>query len=104
MLYGSHNQEDFAHLWVAEDLTILTNWCRNNQLTVNINKTKVMLFGSRNMLNRGTRNDIFIGRTIELYEREGRLPAPSIISRHELPFFAVPPPVGRNNFNRGVSQ
>ena len=63
VLYASHTQEDFAHLWVAEDLRMLTKWCRNNQLTININKTKVMLFGSRNMLKRGTRNDIFINET-----------------------------------------
>ena len=63
VLYASHSQEVFAHLWVANDLRTLTKWCRNNQLTVNINKTKVMLFGSRNMLKRGTRKDIFINET-----------------------------------------
>ena len=45
------------------DLKLLTKWCRNNRLTVNINKTKVMLFGTKNMLKRGKRNYIFINET-----------------------------------------
>ena len=60
VLYACHKQEDFAHMWVTEDLRILSNWCCKNQLTININKTKVMLFGTRNMLKRGTRHDIYI--------------------------------------------
>ena len=60
VLYACHEQEDSAHLWVANDLKLLTDWCCNNQLTVNINKTKVMLFGTRNMLKKGKRNDTFI--------------------------------------------
>ena len=58
--YASHTQEDFAHLWVSEDLGVLLKWCINNKLTININKTKNMLFGIRNMLKRGVRNDISI--------------------------------------------
>ena len=63
VLEACHEQEEFAHLWVAEDLKLLTNCCGNNKLTININKTKVMLFGTRNMLKRGIRNDIFINNT-----------------------------------------
>ena len=63
VLYASHEDEDSAHLWVANDLNLLTNWCYNNQLTVNISKTKVMLFGTRNMLKRGKRKDTFINGT-----------------------------------------
>ena len=63
MLYATHDQEAFAHLWVAEDLKLLTTWCQKNKLTVNINKTKVMLFGTRNMLKRGIRCDTFINGT-----------------------------------------
>ena len=63
VLYATHDQEAFAHLWVAEDLKLLTTWCQKNKLTVNINKTKVMLFGTRNMLKRGIRCDTFINGT-----------------------------------------
>ena len=63
VLYASHTQEDFAHLWVSEDLGVLLKWCINNKLTININKTKNMLFGTRNMLKRGVRNDILINGT-----------------------------------------
>ena len=50
-------------MWVTEDFRILSNWCCKNQLTININKTKVMLFGTRNMLKRGTWHDIYIDGT-----------------------------------------
>ena len=63
VLYATHDQEAFADLWVAEDLKLLTTWCQKNKLTVNINKTKVMLFGTRNMLERGIRCDTFINGT-----------------------------------------
>ena len=63
VLYESHEHEDCAHLWVTNDLKLLTTWCHNNRLTININKTKVMLFGTRNMLKRGKRKDTSIDGT-----------------------------------------
>ena len=35
-------------------------WCNRNQLTINLSKTKLMLFGTRNMLKHGTKADICI--------------------------------------------
>ena len=60
VLYTCHDQEGFAHQWVVDDLGILIQWCCNNKLTINIKKTKVMLFGTKNMLKKGVRNDVYI--------------------------------------------
>ena len=60
VIYAKHKEEDVAHLWMSEDLNVLCNWCQRNQLTINQKKTKVMLFGTRNMLKRGIHQDTFI--------------------------------------------
>ena len=44
VLYASNNHEEVAHLWVSENLQLISKWCSANQLTINTNKTKVMLF------------------------------------------------------------
>ena len=63
VLYACHDLEGFAHQWVVEDIGLLMRWCCNNRLTININKTKVMLFGTKNMLKKGVRSDVLIEDT-----------------------------------------
>ena len=60
VIYASHEDEGVAHLWVSEDLKVLSNWCNKNQLTVNKEKTKMMLFGTRNMLKKGEKADTYM--------------------------------------------
>ena len=60
VIYACHEQEEVAHLWVSEDLNLLTKWCGKNQLTININKTKMMTLGTKNMLKKGVKRDTFI--------------------------------------------
>ena len=60
VIYACHKDESVAHLWMSEDLNVLCKWCQSNQLTINQKKTKIMLFGTRNMMRRGTQPDTFI--------------------------------------------
>ena len=50
VIFAKHKDERTAHLWVSSDLALLSRWCSRNQLTINLAKTKLMLFGTRNML------------------------------------------------------
>ena len=59
-IYACHEEEAVAHLWMSEDLRVLCTWCQRNQLTINQKKTKLMLFGTRNMVKRGIQHDTFI--------------------------------------------
>ena len=61
VLYMSDSSEATIHAGLQHDLHALTEWCNLNKLTINSKKTKVMLFGMRNMLKRAHCNDIFIG-------------------------------------------
>ena len=60
VIYACHKDESVAHLWMSEDLNVLCKWCQSHQLTINQKKTKIMLFGTRNMMRRGTQPDTFI--------------------------------------------
>ena len=57
VIFARHTNERTAHLWVSADLNLLYNWCRRNQLTINLSKTKLMLFGTKNMLKHGSKFD-----------------------------------------------
>ena len=63
VIYATHEDELFAHVWMSEDLNLLCNWCYKNQLTVNLKKTKVMLFGTRKMLKNGKKCDTLMSGT-----------------------------------------
>ena len=63
VIYANHKDETHAHLWVSEDLIALCEWCNKNQLTINQKKTKLMLFGTKNMLKQGKKPDTFIDDT-----------------------------------------
>ena len=58
VIFAKHEDEGMAHLWVSMDLFLLQKWCNRNQLTINLAKTKLMLFGTKNMLKRSRKQDI----------------------------------------------
>ena len=60
VIYAKHKDDIVAHLWMSEDLNVICEWCQRNQLTINQKKTKVMLFGTRNMLKKCSYHDTFI--------------------------------------------
>ena len=60
VIFARHADEQTAHLWVSADLKLLHSWCNKNQLTINLTKTKIMLFGTKNMLKNATKLDIEI--------------------------------------------
>ena len=63
VLYATHENEISAHLWMNEYLNVLCNWCHKNQLTINLKKTKLMLFGTRNMFKSAEKCDTFMDET-----------------------------------------
>ena len=60
VIYATHKDEQFAHLWMSEDLNVLCTWCNKNHLTINLKMTKLMLFGTRNMSKTGIKYDTFM--------------------------------------------
>ena len=50
VLYSTSSDEATAHMNVRQGMNFLYDWCNKNKLTVDINKTKLMLFGTRNVL------------------------------------------------------
>ena len=61
VLYSTNKDEKVAHSNVEHDLQLLSKWCNNNQLTVNIKKTKLMLFGTRGMLRGAQCHEMYLG-------------------------------------------
>ena len=61
VLYMSDPNEAVAHAGLQHDLHAFRAWCDINRLTINTKKTKVVLFGMRNMLKRASLHDICIG-------------------------------------------
>ena len=53
VIHSTHKDEYFAHSWVSEDLNVLCSCCKSNCLIINLKKTKLMLYGTRNMLKSG---------------------------------------------------
>ena len=52
VLYIAHTNPITAYNQVQSDLIRLAAWCEENQLTINVKKTKSMIFGTSNMLRR----------------------------------------------------
>ena len=48
--YASSDNPREAFKWVQAELNRLQGWCKKNQLTINISKTKGMLFGTKKMI------------------------------------------------------
>ena len=67
VIYATHEDELSAHLWMSEDLNVLCKWCHKNQLTINLKKTKVMIFGTRNMLKHSRKCDTIMNGSILQY-------------------------------------
>ena len=63
VIYAKHADERTAHLWVSADLELLHQCCNRNRLTINLNKTKLMLFGTRNMLKHSAKVDTILAGT-----------------------------------------
>ena len=50
VVYNSGDSIIQTGLLLQTSLNLLYDWCNTNKLTVNINKSKVMTFGSRSVL------------------------------------------------------
>ena len=63
VLYSTNSNEAAVHANIKQNINLLFDWCNNNKLTVNIKKTKLMLFGTKTktMLKNSKRFDVFIG-------------------------------------------
>ena len=61
VLYSTSQDEAEAHTNIRNDMGLLFEWYNTNKLTVNIKKTKLMLFGTKGMLKRAKYHDVFIG-------------------------------------------
>ena len=49
VVYATHREESTCHEWLKKDLGVLINWFNSNRLTINLDKTKLMLFATKNM-------------------------------------------------------
>ena len=61
VVYATNVDEEMAYEDVKHDMNILMAWCNTNQLTVNIKKTKLMVFGTKYMLKRAQYHDMYLG-------------------------------------------
>ena len=58
VMFAKHDDKKTSHLLVSSHLEMLYKWCYTNQLTINLIKTKFMLFGTRNMMKQSSKLDI----------------------------------------------
>ena len=66
VLYATHPQERICHEWLCKDLIVLLKWFCMNKLTINLDKTKVMLYATKNMLKKAEFLDIAIdGKSLQ---------------------------------------
>ena len=49
IVYATNGNEVTCHYWLNEDLKVLMEWFSRNKLTINLDKTKLMLFATKNM-------------------------------------------------------
>ena len=61
VLYSTSVDEAEANTNIRNDMKLLFEWCNTNKLTVNIKKTKLMLFGTKGMLKQAKYHDVYIG-------------------------------------------
>ena len=61
VIYSTNKDEAVVYENLERDLNTLMNWCGNNQLSVNIKKTKLVLFGNREMLRNSRHIDMYMG-------------------------------------------
>ena len=65
VIYAAGRNIGEAHQTLSKDLFCIEHWCKNNQLTVNITKTKSMLFGTRRFLKREIDHYKYLGRMLD---------------------------------------
>ena len=61
VIYSTNKEEEAAQNEVKHDLKLLMKWCNNNQLTINIKKTKLMVFGTKGMLKKAQYHEMYLG-------------------------------------------
>ena len=67
VLFSTNNDLLLAHFDVQQNLSNVLSWCQQNQLTINTKKTKVMVFGTNNMLKRAHPPLVRLGNDDLLY-------------------------------------
>ena len=61
VIFSTNSDLRLALLGVQRELTNVLSWCNQNRLTINTKKTKVMIFGTNNMLKRAHPPPILLG-------------------------------------------
>ena len=69
VVYATHNSEQICYDWLCNDLEMLIEWFNNNKLTINLDKTKLMLFATKNMQKRANFPQVEISGTKLQYVR-----------------------------------
>ena len=60
VIYSKKKSLDQATAYLQDDLDGLSQWCTQNGLTINVNKTKVMFYGNRAKINASNMPDFYI--------------------------------------------
>ena len=58
VLYVSYPCSQIARNKLQSDLDVLANWCELNKITINVNKTKAMIFGTKATVKRATKREL----------------------------------------------
>ena len=70
VVYATHSQEQICHDWLCNDLVKLNRWFCMNKLTINLDKTKLMMFATKNMSKKLEFRDINVQGKILQYVRQ----------------------------------
>ena len=70
VVYATHINEQICHDWLCMDLKILMDWFNKNRLTINLDKTKLMLFATKNMQKKALFPQIELSGTKLQYVRQ----------------------------------
>ena len=60
VVYATNRYEATCHEWLCKDLKVLMKWFDGKRLTINLDKTKLMLFATKDMQKRAIFPDIEI--------------------------------------------
>ena len=69
-MYATHIHEHVCHDWLCKDLDKLYMWLNLNKLTINLDKTKLMLCATKNMQKRANFPDIILSGMKIQYVRQ----------------------------------
>ena len=64
VIYCMNNDIKVAEKQLQKVLDKFTKWCAINALTINTNKTKTMLFGSRNKIQNSCKHELYINKEL----------------------------------------